>query len=88
MGGRFRKTDDKEDTSGPSTLINFLRTLPFSGHGSFPTIHVDTPTSSHTARPTASADTEMALDMKRDSSENTEGGNNSLLAREDTARSR
>ena len=63
MGGRFRKTDDKEVASGSSTLINCLRAFAFSGHGSFPTVLVDTPNSSHTSRLTTSADTEIALDM-------------------------
>ena len=69
MGGRFRKNDDSEGTSWSSTLINYLGSLPLPGHGaggSFPSVHVDTPNSSHDFRPTASTNTEMSLDMNDD----------------------
>lgn len=67
MRGRFRKNDDK-GTPRSSTLINYFRTFPFSGHGaggSFPTVHFDTPNSS-TASANASANTEVLLNMNDD----------------------
>ena len=33
MGGKFRKNDDKEGTSWPSTLINYLSAFLLSRHG-------------------------------------------------------